>query len=88
MIDAWTWPAFVGVLFGVLAFAALIVPILVWESRSHGQIRFIRLIGAAMVSVYGVALIAYTLLPIPTQEWCSTHPCQAGTSHRSPSSAT
>ena len=74
MIDAWTWPAFVGVLFGVLAFAALIVPILVWESRSHGQIRFIRLIGAAMVSVYGVALIAYTLLPIPTQEWCSTHP--------------
>ncbi|NHB84850.1 hypothetical protein G7085_10215 [Tessaracoccus sp. HDW20] len=74
MIDAWTWPAFIGVLFGALAFVALFVPILIWESRRHGQIRLVRLVGAAMVAVFGVALLAYTLFPIPTQQWCAANP--------------
>ncbi len=74
MIDAWTWPAYVAVLLGLSAFLVLFVPILVVESRQWGQIRLTRLIGAAMVAVYGVALIAYTLLPFPDADWCATQP--------------
>ncbi|AQP48638.1 hypothetical protein BW730_15130 [Tessaracoccus aquimaris] len=73
MIDAWTQPAIVAVLLGGVGFVALFVPILVWESRRHGQIRVDRVIGAAMVAVFAVALLAYTLLPFPDKEWCSTH---------------
>ena len=74
MIDAWTWPAYVGILLGAAAFAALFVPILVWESRRMGQIRLMRVVGAAAVAVYGVALIAYTLLPVPDGQWCAANP--------------
>lgn len=73
MIDAWTQPALVAVLLGGVGFVALFVPILVWESRRHGQIRVDRVIGAAMVAVFAVALLAYTLLPFPDKEWCATH---------------
>lgn len=74
MIERWTWPAYVGVLLGAALFVAFLIPILVWESQRHGQIRLSRLIGAAMVAIYGVALAAYTLLPLPTGDWCATHP--------------
>ncbi|TSD63648.1 VanZ family protein [Aeromicrobium piscarium] len=74
MIDAWTWPAYIAILLGLSAFVVLFVPILVIESRRWGQIRLARLIAAALIAVYGVALIAYTLLPFPDADWCATNP--------------
>lgn len=74
MIEAWTWPAYVGVLLGVLFFGVIFAPVLIWESRRFGQIRFLRVVGAAMAAVYGVALIAYTLLPFPDAAWCAANP--------------
>lgn len=73
MIDAWTAPAFVAVLLGGLGFVVLFVPILVWESRRHGQIRPNRMVGAAMVSIFAVAVVAYTLLPLPDAAWCAAN---------------
>lgn len=73
MIEAWTQPAIIAVLLGGVGFVLLFIPVLVWESRRHGQVRANRVLGAAMVAVFGVALIAYTLLPLPDEQWCSTH---------------
>lgn len=73
MIDAWTTPAFVAVLLGGIAFVALFVPILVWESRRYGQIRFNRVVGAGMVAIYAVAVVAYTLLPLPDSASCAAN---------------
>ena len=73
MIEAWTTPAIVAILLGGIGFVVLFVPVLIWESRRFGQIRFNRLVGAAMVAVFGVALFAYTIFPMPDQQWCATH---------------
>ncbi len=75
-MDRWTWPAWLGVLGGTLAFAALLVPLLVLQSRRYGRLSGWRLLGAAAAAVYGVALIAYTLLPLPGGDlaaWCARH---------------
>ncbi|MFB4351159.1 VanZ family protein [Microbacterium sp. CR_7] len=61
----WTWQAWFGLVGGGLLFAAVLVPILVVQVRRYGALSFPRLLGAAAVSVYAVALVAYTLLPIP-----------------------
>ncbi|WP_314096891.1 VanZ family protein [Microbacterium foliorum] len=61
----WTWQAWVGLIGGGLIFAAVLVPILVVQVRRYGALSFPRLLGAAAVSVYTVALVAYTLLPLP-----------------------
>lgn len=74
MLRASAWPAEVGILAGFVTFVALLAPILLWESRRVGRIRFSRAVGAAMVCVYGAALLAYTLLPLPSVQWCSAHP--------------
>lgn len=76
VIDRWTWPAYVGVVGGVLLFALFLVPVLAWQSRRYGRPDARRLLGAAVVSVYGVALVAYTLLPLPSGDlaaWCAAH---------------
>ena len=76
MIERWTWPAYVAVLAGAGLFAALFVPIVAWQSRRYGRLSFRRLLGAAALAVYGVALVAYTLLPLPSGEavqWCAAH---------------
>lgn len=75
-MGAWTWPAYVGVLLGTLLFVALLVPIVVWQSRRYGRLSVRRSLGAAAVAVYGVSLAAYTLLPVPSGDlvaWCAEH---------------
>jgi glycopeptide antibiotics resistance protein len=72
----WTWPAAIAVLFGSLLFVGLLVPLVVWQSRRYGRLSTRRTIGAAAVAVYGVALVAYTLLPLPSGDlatWCAAH---------------
>jgi glycopeptide antibiotics resistance protein len=74
--DVWTWPARIGVLFGVALFVALLVPILAIQVRRYGAINLVRLIGAAALAIYGTALVAYTLLPLPSGDlaaWCAQH---------------
>ncbi|RIQ12209.1 VanZ family protein [Jiangella rhizosphaerae] len=73
MIDAWTWPAYVAVLFGAVTFVVFFAPIVVIESRTYGRLSPVRLAGAALFAVYGMALVAYTLLPWPEPDWCDVH---------------
>lgn len=76
MTDRWTWPAYVGLLGGALLFAAFLVPALAWQYRRYGRLSGRRLLGAAAVAVYGVALVAYTLLPLPSGDlarWCAQY---------------
>jgi len=66
----------VGVVGGVLLFGVLLVPILLFQVRRYGTLNGPRLVGAAAVAVYGVALVAYTLLPLPAGDlavWCAAH---------------
>lgn len=70
VIDAWTWPAYVAVLFGAVTFVVFFAPIVVIESRTYGRLSLLRLAGAALFAVYGMALAAYTLLPWPESDWC------------------
>ncbi|MFB9956227.1 VanZ family protein [Cellulomonas denverensis] len=75
-MDRWTWPAWVGVVGGLLLFAALFLPAVVWQSRRYGRLSVLRLIGTAALAVYGTALVAYTLLPLPSGDltlWCAEH---------------
>ncbi|WP_309082271.1 VanZ family protein [Zhihengliuella sp.] len=55
-----------GVLFGVIAFAVFLIPIFAVQYRLYGRFTPLRLLGAAAVSIYGAALLAYTLLPLPS----------------------
>jgi glycopeptide antibiotics resistance protein len=72
-VDPWTWPAYVGVLFGVAGFLILLVPIMGFQYWHYGEFTPRRVLGAAAASVYGTSLLAYTLLPLPTSrgDWCA-----------------
>jgi len=69
----WVWPAYVGIFGGLFVFALFLVPILGYQYRQYGRFTWRRLLGASGVSVYLVALVAYTLLPLPDSrgDWCS-----------------
>jgi glycopeptide antibiotics resistance protein len=72
-MSGWTWQAWVGLVGGTLIFFAVLGPILLVQLRRYGQMSLPRVIGAAAVSVYAVALVAYTLLPLPDERAnCST----------------
>ena len=71
-----TWPAYVGVIGGALVFLLILLPVVVWQYRRYGRLSGLRLLGSAAVAVYGVALVAYTLLPLPSgdlAQWCAQH---------------
>ena len=74
-MQVWTWPAYVGVLGGVALFLATLVPILVVQARRYGATSGLRLVGAAGLSIWVVALVAYTLVLSPTDphRWCDLH---------------
>ncbi len=64
----WVWPAYVGIIGGVLLFLAFMLPIIAIQYRMYGRFTLLRFLGAAGLSVYGVALVAYTLLPLPSPD--------------------
>jgi glycopeptide antibiotics resistance protein len=70
-------PAYLAVALGAVLFAVIFVPVLAWESRRQGRILPSRVLGAAMFSVYALALVTYTLIPLPTEEWCAANPTPA-----------
>jgi glycopeptide antibiotics resistance protein len=57
--------AVIAVVGGSALFVALFVPILVIQFRRYGRLSVARLVGAAAASIYGVAVVAYTLFPLP-----------------------
>lgn len=76
MRDAWTWPAYVGVIGGTLLFAAIFLPVVAWQYRRYGRLSGRRVLLVAAVTTYAVGLAAYTLLPLPTgdlAQWCAQH---------------
>jgi glycopeptide antibiotics resistance protein len=76
-MDAWTWSAEIGILFGVGAFALIFFPVIAVQYRKYGRFTGLRLLGAGAVSVYVTTLIAYTLLPLPeSRETVCTPPLQ------------
>lgn len=75
-MDQWVWPAYVGIFGGVVVFAAVFVPALAVQMRRYGRLSLARLLGAAALAVYGVALVAYTMLPMPSGDvvaWCAQY---------------
>ncbi|GAB3256715.1 VanZ family protein [Arthrobacter pigmenti] len=61
----WTWPAYVGIFGGLGFFLLFMIPIIAIQYRMYGRFTWRRFLGAGAMSVYGVALVAYTLLPPP-----------------------
>ncbi|MFJ4225288.1 VanZ family protein [Microbacterium sp. NPDC089695] len=64
-MTGWAWQAWFALFGGGLIFLSVLVPIVVIQTRRYGALSFRRLLGTAAVSIYAVALVAYTLLPIP-----------------------
>lgn len=64
-MSGWVWQAWVGVLGGTLIFFGVLLPVLLYQVRRYGRMSFRRALGGAALSVYAVALVAYTLLPLP-----------------------
>lgn len=64
-MTGWTWQAWFGLIGGSFIFFAVLGPMLLIQIRRYGRLSFPRLLGAAATSVYAVALVAYTLLPLP-----------------------
>ncbi|MFC8596890.1 VanZ family protein [Isoptericola sp. NPDC057191] len=76
MVDRWAWPAMIGIGFGVVAFLAVLVPVLLVQQRRYGRLDARRVLGAAALAVYVVTLLAYTMLPLPSGDlvqWCAAH---------------
>ncbi|MDN4474216.1 VanZ family protein [Demequina zhanjiangensis] len=73
MFETWASPALAAVLAGAALWGVLLTPLLLYQVRAYGGLNYRRVFGAGLVSIYGVALVAYTLLPTPGAEtWCST----------------
>lgn len=74
-MDPWEWPAYVGVVWGLVLFAVSFLPIVLVQYRRYGDLNGRRLLGACGLSIYVVALAAYTLLPAPPRSmaWCDAH---------------
>lgn len=61
-------------LVGTGLFLAVLIPIVLLQVRRYGATSPARLLGAAALAVYGTALVAYTLLPLPSGDlaaWCT-----------------
>lgn len=71
MFENWASPAIAAILAGSALWGVFLAPLLVYQVRAYGGLSIRRAIGLAAVAIYGVALVAYTLLPTPgTQSWC------------------
>lgn len=62
----WTSQTLYSVLIGGAGFLVLLIPALTVQYRRYGRLSGRRLLGTAAACVYGVALIVFTLFPLPT----------------------
>src|SRR5699024_11368702 len=70
MNGTWTWQIPFSLLVGLGGFLAVLLPVLVIQYSRYGRLSPARLLGTAALSVYAVALVAYTLLPLPDSSTC------------------
>lgn len=72
-MEDWIWSGAIAVLIGALAFFLCFITLLAWHQRVAGRPSFARIAGAAATSAYAVALVSYTMLPLPQiyPGWCS-----------------
>lgn len=70
MNGTWTWQIPFSLLVGLGGFLAVLLPVLVIQYSRYGRLSPARLLGTAALSVYAVALVAYTLLPLPDGSTC------------------
>lgn len=75
MLFHWEERGRIALLTGIALFLVLFVPGLIWHYRRYGRPSVARLVGLAMVCVYGMAILAYTTMPLPdsTGQWCLAH---------------
>ena len=74
MYDVYTRNGVIGIVGGLIVFVTLFVPVLLVQIRMYGRVSALRLLGTAAASIYGVALFAYTLFPLPAD---TTQVCTA-----------
>lgn len=74
MTSAWASPFTVAVVGGLTIFVVLLIPTLVVQYQRFGRLSPRRVLGVSAVCVYGVAVLAYTLLPLPED----VHTCVGG----------
>lgn len=67
-MSPWIWSGRTAVLLGGTSFIILWLPMLVFQYRRWGSWNLARMLGSLAVSLYGAALITYTLLPLPDPE--------------------
>lgn len=74
-MSQWIWSGRVAALAGAGLFLLVFIPLLVWQQRRYGQLSPARMLGTAGVTVYLVAIVTYTWLPLPprTVGWCSAN---------------
>lgn len=65
-MSTWTWQIPFSLVVGTLAFLGVLAPAVILQYRRFGRLSPIRLLGTAASCVYGVALVAYTLFPLPS----------------------
>lgn len=70
MIETWTWQIPFALVGGTVVFLGVLVPAILVQYSAYGRLSLTRLLGTAALSVYGVALVAYTLLPLPDPSVC------------------
>ena len=70
MIETWTWQIPFALVGGTVVFLGVLVPAVLVQYSAYGRLSLTRLLGTAALSVYGVALVAYTLLPLPDPSVC------------------
>lgn len=75
MLSAHVVPAVIAITFGVIIAIALFVPFVAIQYRRRGSLGFGPVVLSFGVLVYSLALVAYTLLPLPviTDDFCSVH---------------
>jgi len=60
---------------GLIVAVICLVPYLIYQYRRYGQFSASRLVWMVALLVYGTALAAYTLFPLPSVAWCAVpHP--------------
>ncbi|GAA1846293.1 VanZ family protein [Microlunatus capsulatus] len=64
-MGGWSWQFGFSVAAGLVLFALLLVPVLVVQQRRYGRLSALRVLVVSAACVYAVALVAYTLLPLP-----------------------
>lgn len=74
-MSTWIWSGYAALYIGGVLVALLLVPLLVVQHRRYGRLSPARLVGSALVTVYLVALVTYTWLPLPprSEAWCAQH---------------